>query len=64
MGGRSSLGNGAFRKRLMKFQGRASVDRNRLHSQGLNSQENRRGLVALKLWRKGPHVEKRSSWRK
>jgi hypothetical protein len=61
-GGRISLGKGAFKRRLMRFQGRETKDGSRFFKQGLNNHGNRRGL--LPAWRNGPEIEKRSNWRK
>ena len=45
---------GAFKRRLMKFQGRGDREVPMVQRRG--------GLVALKLWRVKPGVEKRGSW--
>ena len=46
---------GAFKRRLMRFQGRGDREVPMVQRRG-------GGLVALKLWRVKPGVEKRTSW--
>ena len=61
-GGRISMGKGAFKRRLMRFQGRETKDGSRFFKQGLKIQGNRRGMVPA--WGNGEEIEKRSNWRK
>jgi hypothetical protein len=60
--GRIYLGKGAFKRRLMRFQGRETMDGSRFFKQGLNIPGNGRGL--LPAWGTTPEIAKRSNWRK
>ena len=55
---------GTFKRRLMKFQGKESMDGGGFYNTGLNSLDNMRELAAFKLWGMGPEKEKRQNWRK
>merc|ERR1712106_665942 len=53
---------GAFKRRLMKYQGRQTISEGGFYNQGFHSQDTRSRLAALKVL--GMVPDKRTSWNK